>query len=176
MVQRSSHREFCQLKASVFLATSSTSRLTTDNDPRPRSCDQAFGPRQEKLAKIGITEGSPVSIALPNTYEFIVSFLASAWQRGIAAPLNPAYKQSEFEFYIDDLSSAVALVPKGAFAQDAAAVRAARKYEKCTRRNPRLFDDDISGDRYNCVRWREQATERVETVANRFGSTSITFT
>jgi acyl-CoA synthetase (AMP-forming)/AMP-acid ligase II len=42
--------------------------------------------------------------------------------------LNPAYKQSEFEFYIDDLSSAIALVPKGAFAQDAAAVRAARKY------------------------------------------------
>jgi acyl-CoA synthetase (AMP-forming)/AMP-acid ligase II len=42
--------------------------------------------------------------------------------------LNPAYKQSEFEFYIDDLSSAIALVPQGAFAQDAAAVRAARKY------------------------------------------------
>jgi acyl-CoA synthetase (AMP-forming)/AMP-acid ligase II len=69
-----------------------------------------------------------VSIALPNTYEFIVSFIAAAWQRAIAAPLNPAYKQSEFEFYIDDLSSAIALVPKGAFVEDAAAVRAARKY------------------------------------------------
>jgi acyl-CoA synthetase (AMP-forming)/AMP-acid ligase II len=57
-----------------------------------------------------------------------VSFIAAAWQRAIAAPLNPAYKQSEFEFYIDDLSSAIALVPKGAFAEDAAAVRAARKY------------------------------------------------
>jgi acyl-CoA synthetase (AMP-forming)/AMP-acid ligase II len=57
-----------------------------------------------------------------------VSFIAASWQRAIAAPLNPAYKQSEFEFYIDDLSSAIALVPKGAFAQDAAAVRAARKY------------------------------------------------
>lgn len=71
---------------------------------------------------------SQVSIALPNTYEFIVSFIAASWQRAIAAPLNPAYKQSEFEFYIDDLRSAIALVPKGAFAQDAAAVRAARKY------------------------------------------------
>jgi acyl-CoA synthetase (AMP-forming)/AMP-acid ligase II len=57
-----------------------------------------------------------------------VSFIAASWQRAIAAPLNPAYKQSEFEFYIDDLSSAIALVPKGSFAQDAAAVRAARKY------------------------------------------------
>jgi acyl-CoA synthetase (AMP-forming)/AMP-acid ligase II len=46
----------------------------------------------------------------------------------IAAPLNAAYKQSEFEFYIDDLSSSLALVPKGAFAQNAAAVRAAKKY------------------------------------------------
>ncbi|KAF2642260.1 acetyl-CoA synthetase-like protein [Massarina eburnea CBS 473.64] len=84
---------------------------------------------QQQLAKVGISAQSAVSIALPNTYEFIVSFIAASWQRAIAAPLNPAYKQSEFEFYIDDLSSAIALVPKGAFAQDAAAVRAARKYQ-----------------------------------------------
>ncbi|KAF2491110.1 acetyl-CoA synthetase-like protein [Lophium mytilinum] len=84
---------------------------------------------QLKLAKLGIKPESAVSIALPNSYEFIVSFIAASWQRAIAAPLNSAYKQSEFEFYIDDLSSAVALVPKGSFAQDGAAVRAARKYK-----------------------------------------------
>ncbi|ORY09382.1 hypothetical protein BCR34DRAFT_602896 [Clohesyomyces aquaticus] len=84
---------------------------------------------QQQLAKLGVSPQSAVSIALPNSYEFIVSFIAASWQRAIAAPLNPAYKQSEFEFYIDDLKSAVALVPKGAFAQDAAAVRAARKYQ-----------------------------------------------
>ncbi|KAF2018135.1 acetyl-CoA synthetase-like protein [Aaosphaeria arxii CBS 175.79] len=83
---------------------------------------------QQQLAKHGVSAGAAVSIALPNTYEFIVSFIAAAWQRAIAAPLNPAYKQSEFEFYIDDLSSAIALVPRGAFGKDAAAVRAARKY------------------------------------------------
>ncbi|KAJ4365199.1 hypothetical protein N0V83_008817 [Neocucurbitaria cava] len=83
---------------------------------------------QQQLAKVGVRAEAAVSIALPNTYEFIVSFLAASWQRAIAAPLNSAYKQSEFEFYIDDLSSAIALVPKGAFAQDSAAVRAARKY------------------------------------------------
>jgi acyl-CoA synthetase (AMP-forming)/AMP-acid ligase II len=90
-----------------------------------RSDIRAF---QEKLAAIGIAPGAAVSIALTNSYEFIVSFLATSWQRAIAAPLNPAYKQDEFEFYIDDLSSALALVPKGAVAQDAPAVRAARKY------------------------------------------------
>ena len=83
---------------------------------------------QKKLAKLGVTPQAAVSIALPNTYEFIVAFLAAAWQRAIAAPLNSAYKQEEFEFYIDDLSSAVALVPKGSFQLDRPAVRAARKY------------------------------------------------
>lgn len=83
---------------------------------------------QKKLARLGVAPKAAVSIALPNTYEFIVAFLAASWQRGIAAPLNSAYKQEEFEFYIDDLSSAVALVPRGSFQLDGPAVRAARKY------------------------------------------------
>ncbi|KAL2223412.1 peroxisomal-coenzyme A synthetase [Thermoascus aurantiacus ATCC 26904] len=84
---------------------------------------------QAKLAKLGVRPADAVSIALPNSYEFIVSFLAASWQRAIAAPLNPAYKQEEFEFYIDDLSSALAIVPKGAYEKDTPAVRAARKYK-----------------------------------------------
>jgi len=84
---------------------------------------------QQKLAKLGVSPQSAVSIALPNTYEFIIAFLATSWQRAIAAPLNSAYKQEEFEFYIDDLSSALALVPRGSFQKDGAAVRAARKYK-----------------------------------------------
>ncbi|KAI9729922.1 MAG: hypothetical protein M1818_008362 [Claussenomyces sp. TS43310] len=84
---------------------------------------------QHKLARLGITPQSAVSIALPNSYEFIIAFLAASWQRAIAAPLNSAYKQEEFEFYIDDLKSALAIVPKGSFGKDGAAVRAARKYQ-----------------------------------------------
>lgn len=83
---------------------------------------------QKQLAELGIGHGDAVSIALPNTYEFIVSFLATTWQRAIAAPLNPAYKQSEFEFYINDLSSSIVLVPQGAHARNDAAVRAARTH------------------------------------------------
>ncbi|KAI1763982.1 acetyl-CoA synthetase-like protein [Hypoxylon sp. FL1150] len=83
---------------------------------------------QRKLASIGITNRSPVSIATVNSYEFIVSFLATSWQRGIAAPLNPAYKQEEFEFYIEDIKSAIVLVPKGAFAANAPSVKAARRF------------------------------------------------
>lgn len=84
---------------------------------------------QKKLANLGIAPQSAVSIALPNTYEFIVAFLAASWQRGIAAPLNSAYKQDEFEFYINDLKSSLALVPKGSFQKNDPAVRAARKYK-----------------------------------------------
>ena len=83
---------------------------------------------QQKLARLGITRAAPVSIALVNSWEFIVSFLAASWQRAIAAPLNPAYKQGEFEFYIDDVKSAIVLVPKGAWAADAPSVRAAKKF------------------------------------------------
>lgn len=83
---------------------------------------------QAKLAALGITYGSPVSIALVNSYEFIVSFLASSWQRGIAAPLNPAYKQAEFEFYIKDVKSAIVLIPRGAYKSGSPAVKAAQKF------------------------------------------------
>lgn len=83
---------------------------------------------QRKLAALGITTGSPVSIALANSWEFIVAFLAASWQRGIAAPLNSAYKQDEFEFYIDDVKSDIVLVPHGAWAADAPSVRAAKKF------------------------------------------------
>lgn len=82
---------------------------------------------QKKLAKLGIKPENAVSIAIPNSYAFIVSFLAASWQRAIAAPLNPAYKQAEFEFYIDDLSSHLVLVPKGEV--DGPAVKAAQKYK-----------------------------------------------
>lgn len=83
---------------------------------------------QQKLADIGITHASPVSIAIANLYEFIVSFLASSWQRAIAAPLNPAYKQEEFEFYIEDVKSAIVLVPRGAYQAGSAAVKAGQKF------------------------------------------------
>ncbi|EAQ85737.1 hypothetical protein CHGG_06990 [Chaetomium globosum CBS 148.51] len=83
---------------------------------------------QQKLAAIGIAKGAPVSIATVNSYEFIVSFLAASWQRAIAAPLNPAYKQDEFEFYIDDVKSAIVLVPKGAYQNGSPAVKAAQKF------------------------------------------------
>lgn len=82
---------------------------------------------QKQLAQIGVGHGMAVSISLPNSYEFVTVFLAICWQRAIAAPLNPAYKEQEVQFYVDDLDATAIVVPKGACEQGSAAVLAARK-------------------------------------------------
>jgi acyl-CoA synthetase (AMP-forming)/AMP-acid ligase II len=64
----------------------------------------------EGLAKAGIRRGDRVGIALPNGLPTIVSFLAAS-VAGTAAPLNPAYKEDEFRFYLEDTNARVLLVP-----------------------------------------------------------------
>ncbi len=89
--------------------------------------DQHIRQFQSQLASLGLKPQEAISIALPNSFELVVAFLGTSWQRCIAAPLNPAYKQDEFDFYIEDLGSVLALVPKGAVEQDTPAVRAAKR-------------------------------------------------
>ncbi|PKY02225.1 acetyl-CoA synthetase-like protein [Aspergillus campestris IBT 28561] len=120
--------------ARSFSSDSSDVAILVPNRPAPLSVSYQqlhthVAEFQAKLAKLGVGHGAAVSIALVNSYEFIVSFLAASWQRAIAAPLNPAYKQDEFEFYIDDLSSTLVLIPQGSYAQNGPAVRAGRKYQ-----------------------------------------------
>ena len=57
-----------------------------------------------QLRAIGIGRGDRVAIVLPNGIEAIVTFLAVS-AAGTAAPLNPAYKAAEFEFYMDDTNA-----------------------------------------------------------------------
>ena len=66
----------------------------------------------EALARAGIGRGDRVALVLPNGLESIVLFLAAA-TAGAAAPLNPAYKESEFRFYLDDTNARALVVPKG---------------------------------------------------------------
>ena len=62
------------------------------------------------LAAAGIRRGDRVGIALPNGLPAIVSFLAAS-MAGTAAPLNPAYKEDEFRFYLEDTNARVVLLP-----------------------------------------------------------------
>jgi acyl-CoA synthetase (AMP-forming)/AMP-acid ligase II len=64
----------------------------------------------EGLAGAGIRRGDRVGIALPNGWPTIASFLAAS-MAGTAAPLNPAYKEDEFRFYLDDTAARVLILP-----------------------------------------------------------------
>ena len=64
----------------------------------------------EQLAAAGIRRGDRVGIALPNGLPMIVSFLAAS-AVGTAAPLNPAYLEEEFRFYLEDTSARVLILP-----------------------------------------------------------------
>src|SRR5579872_4041943 len=64
----------------------------------------------EQLAAAGIGRGDRVATALPNGLPAIVSFLAAS-VAGTAAPLNPAYKEDEFRFYLEDTAAKVLLLP-----------------------------------------------------------------
>ena len=62
-----------------------------------------------RMSAMGIGPGSRVAMILPNGPEAAVAFLAVA-SFAIAAPLNPAYRQSELEFYFSDLRADAVLV------------------------------------------------------------------
>jgi acyl-CoA synthetase (AMP-forming)/AMP-acid ligase II len=52
----------------------------------------------------GIGRGDRVAIVLPNGPEMATAFITIA-QSAVTAPLNPAYREDEFAFYIEDLNA-----------------------------------------------------------------------
>lgn len=56
-------------------------------------------------ADAGVRQGHVVALSFPNTIELVIMFLAVIRARAVAAPLNPAYTQDEFEFYLSDSES-----------------------------------------------------------------------
>lgn len=73
------------------------------------------------LHAAGIGRGDRVAIVLPNGPEMATAFLSVA-QVATTAPLNPAYKQDEYLFYLDDLKAKAVIV---AADDDGPAVKAA---------------------------------------------------
>ena len=75
------------------------------------------------LNELGIGRGDRVAIVLPNGPEMATAFLCVA-SAATSAPLNPAYKQDEFEFYLEDLKAKALIVEAGS---ESPALRAAEK-------------------------------------------------
>lgn len=66
----------------------------------------------DALAALGLGHGDRVGIVLPNGAEVVVGFLA-ATIAATAAPMNPAYTEDEFRFYLEDTSAKALIVPEG---------------------------------------------------------------
>jgi oxalate---CoA ligase len=75
------------------------------------------------LNDLGIGRSDRVAIVLPNGPEMATAFLCVA-SAATSAPLNPAYKQDEFEFYLEDLKAKALIVEAGS---ESPALRAAVK-------------------------------------------------
>lgn len=65
------------------------------------------------LNALGIGRKDRVALVLPNGPEMAVSFLAVS-ACATSAPLNPAYRANEFDFYLDDLDAKALIVQKDA--------------------------------------------------------------
>ena len=64
----------------------------------------------QQFAFAGIGRGDRVASVLPNGLPAIVAFLAAS-TAGTSAPLNPAYKEDEFKFYLEDTNAKVLVLP-----------------------------------------------------------------
>ena len=73
---------------------------------------EQVGSAAAQLARFGLGAGDRIALVLPNSAETIVLFLAAA-TTGTAAPLNPAYKENEFRFYLEDTEARALVVPPG---------------------------------------------------------------
>lgn len=64
------------------------------------------------LHTAGIGRGDRVAIVLPNGPEMATAFITIG-QTAVTAPLNPAYREDEFAFYIDDLKAKAVVLMQG---------------------------------------------------------------
>ena len=72
----------------------------------------------------GVGRGDRVAMVLPNGPEMASAFVTVA-QGAVTAPLNPAYKLEEFDFYLSDLRARAIILPAD---YDGPAVQAAAKH------------------------------------------------
>jgi len=74
--------------------------------------EQQVASLAEMLAQGGIGKGDTVAIVLPNSLEFLATFLAVVSLRAQAAPLDQAHKFEEFKFYMKATGARAVVVPQ----------------------------------------------------------------
>ncbi|HEY8859959.1 MAG TPA: AMP-binding protein, partial [Gaiellales bacterium] len=67
-----------------------------------------------RLLDAGVGRGDRVAVVLPNGPEIVALLFALASLGATMAPLNPAYTEPEYRFFLDDLAPQLVLVGAGA--------------------------------------------------------------
>jgi acyl-CoA synthetase (AMP-forming)/AMP-acid ligase II len=75
----------------------------------------------QRLAGLGVQRGDRVALALPNGPDIVLLLLAVTALGAAAAPLNPAYTEPEFGFYLGDIVPRLMLIPASGVAAASAA-------------------------------------------------------
>lgn len=65
-----------------------------------------------RLNELGLGRNDRIALVLPNGPEMAVAFLAVA-STATCAPLNPAYRENEFNFFLSDLNARALIVQEG---------------------------------------------------------------
>ncbi len=100
--------------------------LAPERDPLTyRELRAHIGRTVAALNRLGIGRNDRVAIVLPNGPEMAAAFVSMA-AGATTAPLNPAFRREEFEFYLADLRTKALVVERGS---DSPAVEAARALE-----------------------------------------------
>ena len=76
------------------------------------------------LASAGVTRADRVAFTLPNGPDVVQALLAITALGAAAAPLNPAYTESEYSFYLTDIAPRLLLLPDAVPAAAATAAAA----------------------------------------------------
>ncbi|MBN1667231.1 MAG: AMP-binding protein [Anaerolineales bacterium] len=77
-----------------------------------------------RLNELGVGREDRVALVLPNGPEMAVAFLTIACA-ATCAPLNPAYRSSEFDFFLSDLDARALVIAQG---MDSPAISVARQH------------------------------------------------
>ncbi len=85
------------------------------------------------LASAGVMRGDRVAFTLPNCPDVVQILLAITALGAAAAPLNPAYTESEYNFYLTDIAPRLLLMPDTRPAAAVAAAKACRVGTATTR-------------------------------------------
>ena len=116
---------YCLLKEVAERNAASVSIAAPGRQPLPyrRLLDQVED-TVGALSSAGLKRNDRVCLVLPNGPEMAVAFLAVACG-ATCAPLNPAYKEEEFDFYISDLNARALIVASN---MDSPARKVAQKH------------------------------------------------